>query len=127
MVFVPLELSVGIWKTFIKVISLGLMSDFTILHTHTHTDTHLHSPSRHTGLYALSSVGILRQRYSGTSSRQPCSSPLTPHPGAWHMDLCTPHGHSEAEVHTHTPAWVSLSLSSASNVCDHLYFTLHHQ
>ena len=59
-------------------------------------------------------MGILRQRCSGTSSHQLCSftTPLlpTPCPGALCIALFTPHGHSEVEVHTHTPAWVGIVL-----------------
>lgn len=50
-VLVSLRLSVGIWNIFIRVISLGLMSDFTTLHVYRNTS--LPSLCRHTGLYAV--------------------------------------------------------------------------
>ena len=126
MVFVPLKLSVGIWKTFIKVISLGLMSDFTILHTHTQT----HISILHLGTlvfmhlvpWASLDRDILGHLHVNLAHPH---SPPTQAPGAW---LCA-HPMDTLKwkcTHTHLHGG-ALSSSSASNVCDHLYFTLHHQ
>ena len=39
--------------------------------------------------------------------RSPAAAPC---PGAWYIALFTPHGHSEVEMYTHTPAWVGTVL-----------------
>lgn len=97
----------GIWNIFIRVISLGLLSDFTTLHMYRNTSL----PSLCTLVFMQldGSTGILGQR---------CLVHV--HISLVHSPTCLVHSfvYTSLDIplrlkctHTHTPAWVGIVLS----------------